>query len=144
MQIRLVMLGNLGIRKLLQKQLRKFLVFMAWPPSQKVVFKVFFRRYIIERWTPFIRPQSRCFKRIGGMQSTYQPTNWHHLKKDRKSEQGWLVGSFVGFYVISTFANSQFYFKLFNLAWVHSLIVKNISILSYSVYSNSFNSANSV
>ena len=38
----------------------------------------------------------------------------------------------------------QFYFKQFSLAWVHSLIVKNISISSYSVYSNSSNSANSV
>ena len=61
---------------------------------------------------------------------------------------GWLVG----FYGISTFvsysmpnlfyANSQFYFKQFSLALVHSLIVKNISISSYSVYSNSSNSAN--
>ena len=33
---------------------------------------------------------------------------------------------------------------LFSLAWVHSLIVKNISISSYSVYSNSSNAANSV
>ena len=42
------------------------------------------------------------------------------------------------------YENSQFYFKQFSLAWVHSLIVKNISISSYSVYSNSSNSANSV
>ena len=40
--------------------------------------------------------------------------------------------------------NNQFYFKQFSLALVHSLIVKNISILSYSVYSNGSNSANSV
>ena len=37
-------------------------------------------------------------------------------------------------------ANSQFYFKQFSWAWVHSLIVKNISISSYSVYSNIANS----
>ena len=34
---------------------------------------------------------------------------------------------------IHFYANSQLYFKQFSLAWVHSLIVKNISILSYSV-----------
>ena len=63
-----------------------------------------------------------------------------------------LVGCLFGFYGISTFvgsqihfyANSQFYLKQFSLACVHSLIVKNISISSYSVYSNSSNSANSV
>ena len=59
-----------------------------------------------------------------------------------------------GFYGISTFVgyltpnpfytNNVFYFKQFSLAWVRSLIVKNISISSYSVYSNSSNSANSV
>ena len=38
----------------------------------------------------------------------------------------------------------QFYFKQFSLASVHCLIVKNISISSYSVYLNSSNSANSV
>ena len=49
---------------------------------------------------------------------------------------------FVGFYGMSTFVgylirnpfyeNNQFYFKQFILAWVHSLIVKNISISNYS------------
>ena len=34
----------------------------------------------------------------------------------------------------------QFYFKQFNLAWVHSLIVKNSSVSNYSVYSNNSNS----
>ena len=43
-----------------------------------------------------------------------------------------------------TWDQNPVYFKQFNLAWVHSLIVKNISISSYSVYSNSSNSANSV
>ena len=56
-----------------------------------------------------------------------------------KKNVGWLVG----FYDISTFVdylmsnlfytNNQFYFKQFSLAWVHSLIVKNIYISSYSV-----------
>ena len=32
---------------------------------------------------------------------------------------------------IHIYGNNQFYFKLFNLAWVHSLIVKNISISIY-------------
>ena len=36
------------------------------------------------------------------------------------------------------YVNNQFYFKQFSLAWVHSLIVKNISIANYSVYSNSY------
>ena len=40
--------------------------------------------------------------------------------------------------------NNQFYFKQFSLACVLSLIVKNISISSYSFYSNSSNSAHSV
>ena len=65
---------------------------------------------------------------------------------------GWLVG-WLGFYAISTivgystpnpFLCKQFYFKYFSWAWVNSLIVKNISISSYSVYSNSSNSANLV
>ena len=51
----------------------------------------------------------------------------------------WVIKSQIHFY-----ANSQFYLKQFSLAWVHSLIVKNISMSSYSVYSNSSNSANSV
>ena len=63
---------------------------------------------------------------------------WYHIKF------GWMVG----FYGISTFVgyltNNQFYFNQFSLAWVHSLIGKNISISSYSVYSNSYNSNNSV
>ena len=55
----------------------------------------------------------------------------------------WLVGWLVEFYGISTFGGylmsnpfytyNQFYFKQFSLAGVHSLIVKNISISSYSV-----------
>ena len=53
----------------------------------------------------------------------------------------------VGFYGISTFVgyltpnpfyvNNQFYFKQFCLAWVHSLIVKNI-FSNNSVNSNSY------
>ena len=60
------------------------------------------------------------------------------------------VRKLLGFYGISTFVgyltpnpffvSNQFYFKQFNLAWVHSLIVKNISISNYLVYSNSSNS----
>ena len=30
-------------------------------------------------------------------------------------------------------SGKQFYFKQFNLAWLHSLIIKNNSISSYSV-----------
>ena len=62
---------------------------------------------------------------------------------------GWLV--FIAYqplqviqWQIHLYTNSQFYFKQFSLASVHSLIVKNISISNYSVYSNSFNSANFV
>ena len=57
--------------------------------------------------------------------------------------EDWWVGWLVGFYGISNFVghlmpnpfytNKQFYFKQFSLAWVHNLIVKNISISSYSV-----------
>ena len=52
---------------------------------------------------------------------------------------GWLVGfdgisTFVGYLALNPFLmNNQFYFKQFSLAWVQSLIVKNISISSYSV-----------
>ena len=81
---------------------------------------------------------------------------WQWL--ERASQVGWIVdwldGWLFGFYVISTFvgyltpnpfyASILFYFKQFSLAWVHSLIVKNIFTISYSVYSNTFNSANSV
>ena len=57
---------------------------------------------------------------------------------------GLLVGWLFGFYGIPTFEgffkcqihSYQCYFKQFSLAWVHSLIVKNISISSYSVLSN--------
>ena len=67
------------------------------------------------------------------------------------------VGWLFGFYGISTFVgivgysipnpfftNNQFYFEQFSLAWVHSLVVKNISISSYSVFSNCSNLANLV
>ena len=37
------------------------------------------------------------------------------------------------------FVNNQSYFKQFSLTWVHTLIVKNISISIYSGYSNSTN-----
>ena len=47
-------------------------------------------------------------------------------------------------YQIHFYTNNQFYFKQSSLAWVHSLIVKNISISSYSVESNSSNLNNSV
>ena len=40
--------------------------------------------------------------------------------------------------------SKQYYFKQFSLAYVLSLSVKNISISSYSVKSNSSNSKNSV
>ena len=52
---------------------------------------------------------------------------------------GWLVGFmayqnlWVIYHQIHFYTNSQFYFKQFSLARVHSLIVKNISISSYSV-----------
>ena len=39
------------------------------------------------------------------------------------------------------YTNNQLYFKQFSLVFVYSLILKNISISSYSVYSNSSNSA---
>ena len=63
--------------------------------------------------------------------------------------QLWLFGfygksTFVGYLMPNPFlSNYLFYFKQFSLAWVQSLIVKNISILSYSVKSNSSNSTNS-
>ena len=41
---------------------------------------------------------------------------------------------------IHFYANSQFYFKQSSLVWVHSLIIKDSSISSYSVYSNRANS----
>ena len=54
-----------------------------------------------------------------------------------------LIDWLFGFYSISTlvgylmpnifYTNNQFNFKQFSLAWVRSLIVKNISISSYSV-----------
>ena len=49
---------------------------------------------------------------------------------------GWLVefygiSTFVGYLMQNPFyTNNQFYFKQFNLAWVHNLSVKNISISS--------------
>ena len=57
---------------------------------------------------------------------------------------GWL--DFMAYQPLTNlfYANNHFYFKQFCLALVHSLIVKNISISSYSVYSNCSNSANSV
>ena len=63
------------------------------------------------------------------------------------------IARLVGFYGISTFVGhltpnpylwKLFYLKQFSSAWVHSLIIKNVSISSYSVYSNSTNSANSI
>ena len=55
---------------------------------------------------------------------------------------GWVIGClgfmayqplYVIYHQIHFYANSQFYFKQISLAWVDSLIVKNISISSYSV-----------
>ena len=60
----------------------------------------------------------------------------------------WVLMAYQPFSVIQRqiyfYANNQLYLKQFSLAWVHSLIVKNISFSSYSVLSNSSNSANSV
>ena len=36
------------------------------------------------------------------------------------------------------YINNQFYLKQLSLAWVRSLMVKNITISNYSVYSNSY------
>ena len=47
-------------------------------------------------------------------------------------------------YQIHFHTNKQFYFKQFSLAWVHSLIVKSISILSYLIESSSSDSNNLV
>ena len=62
---------------------------------------------------------------------------------------GWFefygISTFVCYLIPNPFyTNNLFYFKQFSLALVHSLIVKNISISSYTIYSNSSNSANSV
>ena len=47
------------------------------------------------------------------------------------------ISTFVGYLTPSPFyVNNQFYLKQFGLAWVHSLIVKNISISNYSVIYN--------
>ena len=61
-------------------------------------------------------------------------TNEEEKTKKKKSLVVWFYGmsTCVG-YLIHFYANSQFYFKQLSLAWVHSLIVKNISISSYSV-----------
>ena len=71
-------------------------------------------------------------------------------KKKEETEEnhgkkvGWLVGWFilmayeplqVIYCQINVHTNNHFYFKQFSLEWVHSLIVTNISISSYSVYS---------
>ena len=55
------------------------------------------------------------------------------------------ISSFVGYLTSNPFLyKNQFYFKQFSLAWVHNLIVKNICIPTYSINSNSSNSANLV
>ena len=55
------------------------------------------------------------------------------------------ISTFVGYSMPNPFyTNKQFYFKQFSLEYVHSLIIKDISISNYSVYSNSFISSNSV
>ena len=44
------------------------------------------------------------------------------------------MSTFVGYLMpIPFYTNEQFYLKQFSLAQVHSLIVKNISLSSYSV-----------
>ena len=61
---------------------------------------------------------------------------------------GWLVLWHINFYrlfnTISLKTNHQFYFKQFSLACVHSLMIKDISIATYSIYSKSSHSAYSV
>ena len=49
----------------------------------------------------------------------------------------WLVGfygisTFVGYLTPNPNLNDQFYLNQFSLAWIHSLIVKKISISHYS------------
>ena len=79
---------------------------------------------------------------------SFQNNFWNEgKKKERESWVFWFYGisTFVGYLMpIYFYTNNQFYFKQSSLAWVHSLIVKNTSISSYSVYLNSYNSANSV
>ena len=44
------------------------------------------------------------------------------------------ISTFEGYFTPNPcYANNHFYFKQFSLAWIHSLIVKNIYISSYSV-----------
>ena len=51
------------------------------------------------------------------------------------------VSTFIGYITPNPFyVNNHFYFKQFSFAWVHNLIVKNISISNYSstyIYNNS-------
>ena len=56
------------------------------------------------------------------------------------------IPTFVGYLMENPFffTNKLFYFKQFSLDLVNSLIVKNISISSYSVFSNIYNSNYSV
>ena len=42
---------------------------------------------------------------------------------------------------IHFYVNNQFYLKQSSLTWVHSLIVKNIYISTYSVYSVIYNNS---
>ena len=89
----------------------------------------------------------RCYTKI----RYSQPLHWFiNLRTVFAHLLGWLVGlygisTFIGYLTPNRFyAYRPFYVKQFSLAWVHSLIVKNISISSYSFCLNSSNLKNSV
>ena len=101
-------------------------------------------------WNPL-----RVCASVGWPRRIYQKQHWMEMGCSLENLPGAMDdkdewGELVGFYGISTFVgylcqihfytNNQFYFKQFSLVWVISLIVKNISISNYSVYSNRANS----
>ena len=64
-------------------------------------------------------------RKKGRNKQTNIQTKKKERKKERNKERKKMIVCLVGFYGISTL-------KQFSLAWVHSLIVKNISISNYS------------
>ena len=96
---------------------------------------------VISEWCWVKEFSQACIYILKGV--TMMPPSGKYIKLREDDPRGrffwWLFGfydipTFVGYLMPNPFyTNNQFYFKQFRLAWVHSLIVKNISISSYSI-----------
>ena len=78
------------------------------------------------------------------LDTTLLNTQHYKVRFKGKVEQSWEWSSALGVVAIEKGNFGSPSTMVANFTYLHNLIVKNISISSYSVYSNSSNSTNSV